>query len=78
MYVVHHGAYLSGHDVGTYGLNGRHAERVLNRYRRYGRRRVTSKRRHCLDVGLYAGTAAAVAAGNGENRKILLHSSFFI
>jgi hypothetical protein len=62
-----HHVDLLQHHVGRNGMYRLDAERVLGRDGGDRRHRVAAKHRHRLDVGLDAGAAAAVGAGNDQD-----------
>ena len=74
--VAEHGFDLSLDDVYGESLHGIHAERVLCRDGGDGRGGKAAVGRDALDVGLYAGSASRVAAGDGENAGVILNFEF--
>ena len=64
----HHRFDLRGHEIGRQRLERGHAERVLRRHRGDRARAVDAVRGERLEVGLDAGAAARIAAGNCQRR----------
>ena len=77
VYVVHYGTNLSAHYFGSNGFNAVHSLGVLHGHGCDGRGCIHSQSRHCLDVGLYAGTSYAVASGYSKGTSVL-HNYRFI
>ena len=68
--VFHHGVDLRAQHVGRHAVDGAHALGVLRGDGGDGRHAVAAQRAEGLEVGLDAGAAAAVGAGDGEHTHV--------
>ena len=68
--VLDHRLDLRLQEGRRHAVDARHAERVLRGQRGDGRHAVAAERREGLEVGLDAGAAAAVGAGDREHARV--------
>jgi hypothetical protein len=73
VHVLGHGVNLRGHERGRQVVGLRHFFGVLGRYGGEGGGAEDAVGLHRLEVGLNAGAAARVAAGNGESNRLIGH-----
>src|SRR5690606_21938754 len=68
--VIQHRLDLRLEYLHGYRMDGRHAAGILRSQRGDCGHRVATERGCRLDVGLYAGTASAIGAGDGEETRV--------